>query len=226
MIKIDKNTKEKLLELGASRNIFLEGNILKVINSEDDEEFKLYISEAIGRDKSKQRKRLDITKKVQSQNTDLTVEKRENARVNRQLTKALEKADISKARALSAKEEAVAARIEAEASKEEVEKAWGHAEEARVEAENAKISVQNDLELIQKKNQFELIEKIVKVALWIILGVGIVTTFMYILALLVGIDATVIGSTWSNIIGILLTNSFSIVGTIMGVKYAMEKKGS
>ena len=33
-----------------------------------------------------------------------------------------------------------------------------------------------------------------------------------------------ISLTWSNIIGILLTNAFSIVGTIMEVKYASEKK--
>jgi hypothetical protein len=33
-------------------------------------------------------------------------------------------------------------------------------------------------------------------------------------------QTTTIGSTWTNIIGILLTNCFSIVGTIMGVKYA------
>jgi hypothetical protein len=36
-------------------------------------------------------------------------------------------------------------------------------------------------------------------------------------------DTAIIGSTWSNIVGILLTNAFSIVGTIMGVKYASEK---
>ena len=83
---------------------------------------------------------------------------------------------------------------------------------------------ENDLELMQKKTQFELIGTIVKVALWVILGVGGVTTAMYILALSAGLDTTVIGSTWSNIIGILLTNAFSIVGTIMGVKYASEKR--
>ena len=33
-----------------------------------------------------------------------------------------------------------------------------------------------------------------------------------------------IGSTWSNMLSILLTNAFSIVGTLMGVKYASENK--
>jgi hypothetical protein len=47
---------------------------------------------------------------------------------------------------------------------------------------------------------------------------------MYVVALLTKSDTQIIGSTWSNMFGILLTNAFSIVGTIMGVKYASEKK--
>ena len=77
---------------------------------------------------------------------------------------------------------------------------------------------------MQKKTQFELISTIVKVALVVILGVGVITTVMYALALTTGADTQIIGSTWSNMFGILLTNAFSIVGTIMGVKYATEKE--
>ena len=77
---------------------------------------------------------------------------------------------------------------------------------------------------MQKKTQFELINSIVKVALYIILGVGIVTTGLYVFAMTMGFDTTILSSAWSNMFGILLTNSFSIVGTIMGVKYASEKK--
>ncbi len=94
----------------------------------------------------------------------------------------------------------------------------------KAEAENAKIVAENDLDLIQKKTQFELIGSIVKVALWVILGVGFVVTGMYLFAIFMDKDTQVIGSTWSNIVGILLTNAFSIVGTIMGVKYASESK--
>jgi len=76
---------------------------------------------------------------------------------------------------------------------------------------------------MQKKSQFELIGMIVKIALFVICGVGIITTIMYGIALFSGHDTQIIGSTWSNMFGILLTNAFSIVGTIMGVKYASEK---
>ena len=123
---------------------------------------------------------------------------------------------------LVAKQEAEDSLEEAQKARFEAEKARQEAEKARQEAENAKISAENNLDLIQKKSQFELIGTIVRVALWVILGVGIVTTGMYLLALSMGLDTTVIASTWSNIIGILLTNAFSIVGTIMGVKYASE----
>ena len=80
-----------------------------------------------------------------------------------------------------------------------------------------------DLEVMQKRTQFELISTIVKVALYVIIGVGVLTTVMYAWAMSSGTDTQIIGSTWSNMFGILLTNAFSIVGTIMGVKYATDK---
>lgn len=91
------------------------------------------------------------------------------------------------------------------------------------EAKRLRDEAVEDLELIQKRTQYELIGTIVKVALWVIVGVGVLTTAMYGLALVSGTDTQIIGSTWSNMFGILLTNAFSIVGTIMGVKYATEK---
>jgi hypothetical protein len=36
-------------------------------------------------------------------------------------------------------------------------------------------------------------------------------------------DTQIIGSTWSNMFSVLLTNEFSIVGTIMGIKYATQE---
>ena len=223
MIKLDKNTKNQLIELYKTKKIGLEGNILKLIDSDGDEEFASYVKESIDRDKDSRRKRLDITKQVQSQNNDLTKWKNENERVNKELTSALEEAEESNKAMLVAKQEAEDSLEEAENARVEAENARVEAEKARQEAENAKTSAENDLDLIQKKSQFELIGTIVRVALWVILGVGGVTTAMYLVALSAGLDTTVIGSTWSNIIGILLTNAFSIVGTIMGVKYASEK---
>jgi Fe2+ transport system protein B len=231
MIKLDKNTRNQLIELFKTKKIGLEGNILKLIDPDGDEEFASYVKDSIEKDKDSRRKRLDITKQVQSQNNDLVKWKNENERVNKELTIALEEAKESNEGMLVAKqeaedslEEAQNARVEAEKARIEAENARVEAESARVEAENAKIAAESDLDLIQKKSQFELIGTIVRVALWVILGVGVVTTGMYLIALSTGLDTSVIGSTWSNIIGILLTNAFSIVGTIMGVKYASEKK--
>lgn len=224
MIKLDKNTKNQLIELYKTKKIGLEGNILKLIDADGDEEFMSYIKESIDRDKDSRRKRLDITKQVQSQNTDLTKWKNENERVNKELTIALEEAEESNKAMLVAKQEAEDSLEEAQTARVEAESARVEAEKARQESENAKIAAESDLDLIQKKSQFELIGTIVRVALWVILGVGVVTTGMYLIALSTGLDTSVIGSTWSNIIGILLTNAFSIVGTIMGVKYASEKK--
>jgi methyl-accepting chemotaxis protein len=81
----------------------------------------------------------------------------------------------------------------------------------------------NDLDVVMKKSQSELIKTIVKVALAVIVGVGVVTTVLYWMAMLTGKDTQIIGSTWSNMFSVLLTNAFSIVGTIMGIKYATQE---
>jgi methyl-accepting chemotaxis protein len=80
----------------------------------------------------------------------------------------------------------------------------------------------NDLDVLMKKSQSELIKTIVRVALAVIVGVGVVTTALYWMAIITNQDTQIIGSTWSNMFSVLLTNAFSIVGTIMGIKYAPQ----
>jgi len=188
--------RDELIKLSKEKKIFLEGNILKVLKAEkEDEEFNEYLSVCKERDANSRRKRLQVTKQVQKQNKELVKKQEETDDLMVELKDALESAKKSEE--------------EANQLREEAEKGMGQALE--------------DLELMQKKTQFELISTIVKVALVIIIGVGILTTVMYGLALVSGTDTQIIGSTWSNMFGILLTNAFSIVGTIMGVKYATEK---
>jgi hypothetical protein len=109
---------------------------------------------------------------------------------------------------------------------EELKIALQEAEDSKNEALEAKDIALNDLDIMQKKSQTELIGTIVKVALLVIMSVGVITTIMYGIAMMTGKDTQIIGSTWSNMFGILLTNAFSIVGTIMGVKYASENKNN
>ena len=92
------------------------------------------------------------------------------------------------------------------------------------EAEKLRDKAVEDLDTLQKRTQFELIGLIVRVALIVIVMVGITTTILYTMAIMMGKDTTLLGNAWSNLFGILLINSFSIIGTIMGVKYAAESK--
>ena len=112
-----------------------------------------------------------------------------------------------------------------EAAATEKEQLMASLQEALNKAEEAKENALKDLSIIQSKSQVELIGNIVQIALWVIVGVGFVTTGMYILSMMMenSTETTLIGNTWSNLFGILLTNSFSIIGTIMGVKYAQDK---
>jgi predicted RNase H-like nuclease (RuvC/YqgF family) len=217
MVKIDKNTKSQLIELQRTKNISLEGNILKVIDSSDDPEFEKYIKNSIEKDREGRKKRLEITKQIQTQNKNLTELNSENERINSEIKLALEEMEQSKTKIESQNTELVEWREENERITQELHKALESAEEAKKLAEN-------DLDLLQKKTQFELIGNIVRIALFIIVGVGLITTAVYMVALFSNKDTAIIGSTWSNMFGILLTNSFSIIGTIMGVKYAASSK--
>jgi methyl-accepting chemotaxis protein len=105
-----------------------------------------------------------------------------------------------------------------------LQKELDNSNKLRESIEIEKNTALNDLDVIIKKGQSELIKTIVKVALAVIVGVGVVTTILYWLAILTNRDTQIIGSTWSNMFSVLLTNAFSIVGTIMGIKYASDDK--
>mgnify|MGYP005989530643 CR=1 FL=1 len=196
MVEITEHIRDVLLEVAKKKKIYVEGNFLKLLKApKGDTEFQEYLDLCKEKDTKNRRKRLDVTKQVQKQNQELEKASQENQKINHQLSKALDKASKSAEEALSAK----------------------------AEAEKLRDAAVEDLDSLQKRTQFELIGLIVKVALWVIACVGFSTTVMYLFVLIKGLDATIIESTWANLFGILLTNSFSIIGTIMGVKYATSK---
>lgn len=224
MISFDKDTKLKLIDLYQTKNVGLEGNILKLINSDDDEDFKKYIETCIEKDRETRKRRLDITKQIQTKNSELEKLNLENERIMKELQDTLKNIEDSKNQIEVQNRELVAWKQDNERIGQELKEEMAKSEIARIEAENAKKNAENDLDVLQKKTQFELINTIVKIALFVIVGVGLTTTLLYLMAMFTGKDTQIIGSTWSNMFGILLTNAFSIVGTIMGVKYASEKK--
>jgi len=188
MVKLNKETRDCLLEIYNSKNISLEGNMLKLLEEDpDDPEFNQYLQKAIATDRDTRKKRLDITKQIQSQNRALLTAKNENDNLMIELTAALEEA-----------------------------------KNAKHEAEKLRDAAVEDLDTLQKRTQFELIGLIVKSALYVIIGVGLITTGLYVFAMTNHYDTKILESSWSNMFGILLTNSFSIIGTIMGVKYATD----
>jgi len=195
-MKVTQEVKDLLIHLAKNKKIYLEGNILKILDAEGDKDFQKYLDMCKERDKTARKKRLQVTKQVQNQNKELVDKQKENDALMVDLQDALE----------------------------EAKNATWEAEKLKEEAEKGKEQALEDLELMQKRSQFELIGMIVRIALIVICGVGLVTTVMYVIAMMTGQDTQIIGSTWSNMFGILLTNAFSIVGTIMGVKYASEKE--
>jgi hypothetical protein len=224
MIIIDSNTKKTLMDLYSKKGIGLEGNITKLIDSENDGDFKKYLKECETKDGDKRRKRLEMTKKIQKQNEELINLNIENQKIMDDLQSTLEEAEEQRVKIEIQNGELIDWREENEKIQQDLQREMINSERARIQAEEAKTNAINDLDILQKRNQTELISNIVKVALYIIIGVGIVTTGVYVFTLVMGKDTQVISATWSNIFGILLTNAFSIVGTIMGIKYATENK--
>jgi hypothetical protein len=183
VISFGKDIESSLVSLYKSKKIALEGNLLKVVKTQD-KNFQDYLDEAKTKDQDTRRKRLEVTKQVQSQNKDL---------------------------------------IESQAEKE---KLMLELKQALSESEKLRELAVDDLETLQKKTQFELIGLIVKVALGAVGAVCILTTVLYLFVLSKGLDSKIIESTWSNMFGIILTNCFSIIGTIMGVKHMTDSKDS
>lgn len=181
-ITVNNDFKCDLIKIAKDKNVFLEGNILKLIDSNDDDQFNDYITQCIERDKGLRRIRLEITKRIQQQNKELIVWKEKNELIQKQLHNSL------------------------------------------IEANSDKENAIQDLTLLQKKTQLELIDQIVKVSLAVIIGVGLITTGLYWTTIVKGNENQIIESTWANMFSILLTNSFSIIGTIMGIKWSTETK--
>ena len=106
-----------------------------------------------------------------------------------------------------------------EKAQKDLQAALEEANKAKANAEKAKNSAEEDLDFIVKKNQNELVNKIVGTSLIVILGVGLITSVLYFYTIVTGNENQIIESSWANMFSILLTNSFSIIGTIMGVKH-------
>jgi uncharacterized small protein (DUF1192 family) len=224
MIKFSTNTKKQLLDLYKAKNIGLEGNLLKIVDSEEDSEFSQYLKTCIDKDKESRKKRLDITKQIQNKNTELQNLNSENTRILEELQITLDNAESSKKQIEFQNAELLSWKEENERIQLELQEEMKRTEFAREEAENAKSDALSDLDLLQKKTQTELMGNIVKVALGVIMFVAVITTAMYVFSIIMGREVNTIGPAWSNMFGILLTNAFSIVGTIMGVKYANKDK--
>lgn len=203
-MQVTDEIKQLLITTAKQKRVYLEGNILKIINDPtNDPKFAEYINNCKERDSNSRKKRLEVTKQVQNQNKELARLLDENDRVNKQLSRALEEASTSADEARLAEKQAM---------------------DAKLEAERLRDVAVDDFDSLRKRTQFELMGKIVRAALMVILGVGILTTVLFAYTIFTGSKNAILESTWSNMFGILLTNAFSIVGTVMGVKYASGNK--
>jgi Fe2+ transport system protein B len=214
VIKFDDHSWAALIAIASSRNAYLSGNVVKLIDDEENPLYREYLDTAINRDKDKQKQRLDVTKKAQKEKKKLEEAQQRNDLLMKRLEDSLASTNLAKE--------------EAEQAKQVSDKLRAEAERARAAAERAKDEVERDLDVLQRRTQSQLMHNIVNSAIQVVIGVGGITSALYLYVLVFGgpeTQVSMLGNTWSNMFGILLTNSFSIIGTVMGVKYATEKQG-
>ena len=155
MIKIDSNTKKTLMDLYTKKGIGLEGNITKLIDTEDDEDFKKYLKDCETKDGDKRRKRLEMTKKIQKQNEELVTLNQKNEKMMEDLQSTLKEAEEQKVKIEVQNGELIAWREENEKIQQDLQREMINSEKARIQAEEAKTNAINDLDILQKRNQTE-----------------------------------------------------------------------
>ena len=144
MIKLCKKDIEQILDLKEKRGVYLEGNILKLIESEDDI-FSQYLEEAKERDKTNRKKRLEVTKKVQEQNADLHKANEENQSLMNELREALNQTQSSKEELEVANADLLDWKDKNEAIKEDLRIALESAEKSKIEAALLQFWIKNKL---------------------------------------------------------------------------------
>lgn len=177
-MKLGEQARTALIEAAGIQDLYVQGEIIKLIEDEDSPAFRSYLAKAEEREQEARKRRRDANDALTQKNQELLDAQKENTKLLTELQDALAK------------------------------------------AKNAQQEAESNLDHLQKKTQFELMSNVVRTALWVITVAGVTTTVLYLVAMKVGKETTLIGNAWSNLLGILVTNSFSIIGTIMGVKYA------
>ncbi len=103
MIDLGEQGRKALLQAAKENSLYLEGNLVKIIDPGGDDEFRAYLETSKSRDIDSRKRRLEVTKQIQAKNTELGKSEEENAKLMTDLKDALEKAETAKKLAENAK---------------------------------------------------------------------------------------------------------------------------
>ena len=88
-----KDTVQDALLKAKAKRVYLEGNLVKILSKQFPAQVKEYIEECKTKDKQARKKRLDVTKQVQSQNKELAQAAEDNEKLMAELQVALKEAE-------------------------------------------------------------------------------------------------------------------------------------
>lgn len=114
--------------------------------------------------------------------------------------------------------EALNQKTELERAHKKIKQQYKLLKEEKEKVEDNVCTLENDLKILREKNQLRILNHVVNICLRIIIGIGFSCSIILVVMLLFGKQSDLIESTWSQSILLMLSNAFSIIATIQGVK--------
>jgi hypothetical protein len=115
-------------------------------------------------------------------------------------------------------QEALNQKSELERAHKKIKQQYELLKKEKAKVEDDVCTLEKNLKVLREKNQLKLMNNVVNICLRIIIGIGLSCSIILVVMILFGKQSDLVESTWSQSILLMLSNSFSIIATIQGVK--------
>lgn len=131
---------------------------------------------------------------------------------------ASERDEIKSRERVELTQEALNQKSELERAHKKIKQQYELLKTEKAKVEDDVCNLEKNLKVLREKNQLKIMNNVVNICLRIIIGIGVSCSLILIIMLICGNQSDLVESTWSQSILLMLSNSFSIIATIQGVK--------
>ena len=130
--------------------------------------------------------------------------------------------DIKSKERVELTQEALNQKTELEKAHKKIKQQYELLKKEKAKVEDDVCTLEKNLKVLREKNQLKIMNNVVNICLRIIIGIGVSCSLILVFMLFFGKQSDLVESTWSQSILLMLSNSFSIIATIQGVKSIKE----